>query len=287
MLKFLKSLLGSGPDQKTVSLTLDAVPAYINEREKSAQEILHTETKEPMRAIQNAMAGLQLTVNNLEGAEEDPETHPKIKSIAKNSLPLFLKAMNTSLAKELPEDPGEFYTTAVESVKGALNAVRGQGRYLQVAFPDEMKETKAGIDAVGREINTMTKALGRYRGTAAQIAAARAAHAALEDAQRDLDHSVKKEERHRTRLLEISARLSEIGQENAKLSADPSLASVAAEREKSAALAKEREECHAALCVTLHDPFARLQEGGEDRGKKTSLKRSACPPGCNGDPLRP
>ena len=108
-------------------------------------------------------------VNNLKGADQDPETHPKIKSIAKNSLPLFLKAMNTSLAKELPDEPEEFYAAAVECVKGALNAVRGQGRYLMVAFPEEMKETKAGIDAIGREINVMTKALGRFKAETARV----------------------------------------------------------------------------------------------------------------------
>ena len=35
-------------------------------------------------------------------AEHDPALHPKLKSIAKNSLPLFVKAMNASLSKELP-----------------------------------------------------------------------------------------------------------------------------------------------------------------------------------------
>ena len=141
-------------------------------------------------------------VNNLKEAEQDPQTHPKIKSIAKNSLPLFLKAMNSSLAKELPDEPEEFYAAAVECVKGALNAVRGQGRYLMVAFPDEMKETKAGIDAIGREINVMTKSLGRFKAEMARVGAARAAYTALIDARSDLDRSFAKEERIRSRIAE-------------------------------------------------------------------------------------
>ena len=88
------------------------------------------------------MARFQLTVNSLKDADQNPETHPRIKSIAKNSLPLFLRAMNTSLAKEMPDDPEAFYAAAVECVKGCLNAVRGQGRYLMVAFPEEMKDIK-------------------------------------------------------------------------------------------------------------------------------------------------
>jgi len=263
MLKFLKSLLGSGTEKK-ISLTFEEIPAYLNERETTAQETLRVEVQEPVRAIKNALAGLQLTVNNLSGADQDPETHPKIKSIAKNSLPLFLRAMNSSLAKELPEeDPEVFYTAAVESVKGALNAVRGQGRYLQVAFPDEMKETRAGIDAVGREINTMTKTIGRYREKAGQIADTRSAYAALVAAKEELEHSQGKEERLRARLAEISGRLEQIALETTKLRADPSLSSLDAERERSAALLRQREEClrhYTSLSMTMSHVFRKAEK---------------------------
>lgn len=262
MLKFLKSLLGSGTENK-VSLTFEEVPAYLDERERNAKETLLAEVQEPMRAIKNALAGLQLTVNNLNGADQNPETHPKIKSIAKNSLPLFLKAMNSSLAKELPDDPEEFYAAAVENVKGCLNAMRGQGRYLQVVFPDEMKATKAGIDAVGHEINTMTKALGRYRQQAGRIAAVRSAHASLAAAKGDIEHSHGKEERLRTRIAEISGRLEAITQETARLQADPSLTTLDAERERSAGLAREREEClrhYVSLSMTMSHVFRKAEK---------------------------
>ena len=64
------------------------------------------EVQEPIHNIRNATANLQLMVNNLKGADQDPETHPKIKSIAKNSLPLFFKAMNSSLCKGTPRRAG-------------------------------------------------------------------------------------------------------------------------------------------------------------------------------------
>ena len=109
------------------------------------------------------MANLQNIVNTIAKAEHDPEIHPKLKSIAKNSLPLFVKAMNSSLVRELPEDIENFYPAAVESLKSCLNSTRGQGRYLQIVFPEEMKAVRTGIDTIGREINGITAALTDYR----------------------------------------------------------------------------------------------------------------------------
>src|SRR5208337_4302059 len=99
MLKFLKSILGSAPG-KQIALTFEEVPSWLDEQEKTVRETLHDEVQEPIRNIRNATANLQLIVNNLKEAEQDPDTHPKIKSIAKNSLPQFIRAMNASLAKE-------------------------------------------------------------------------------------------------------------------------------------------------------------------------------------------
>ncbi|MGB8219713.1 MAG: hypothetical protein WCE46_04955 [Methanoregula sp.] len=252
MLKFLKSLIGSAPE-KQVSLTFEEVPLWLDDREKAARDAVSAEVQEPIHNIRNATANLQLMVNNLKGADQDPETHPKIKSIAKNSLPLFLKAMNFSLAKELPDEPEEFYTAAVECVKGALNAVRGQGRYLMVAFPEEMKETKAGIDVIGREINVMTKALGRFKAETARVGAARTAYAALCDARTDLERSFGKEERLRSRIAEIGERLEAITGEMARLSADPALLTLDAERDRCAELVRQRDDLmrhYASLTMT-------------------------------------
>ncbi len=116
----------------------------LDDRDKSSRISLEHETLLPMQNIRNAMAQLQHIINGIAGAEHDPAIHPKLKSIAKNSLPLFVKAMNASLSRELPADIEEFYAAAVECVKGCLNSTRGQGRYLQVVFPEEMKAVKTG-----------------------------------------------------------------------------------------------------------------------------------------------
>ena len=262
MLKFLKSLLGSAPDRQ-ITLTFEEVPSWLDEREKAARETLHDEVQEPMENIRNASANLQLMVNNLKDADQDPDTHPKIKSIAKNSLPLFIRAMNASLAKELPSEPEAFYTVAVECVKGALNAIRGQGRYLMVAFPEEMKVTKAGIDTIGREINVMTKAIGWFKEESTRIQATRTAYAALCEARKDQERAVGKEERIRARIAEITERLNIISTETTRLSADPSLQLLDAERRRCADLVRQRDDHlrhYASLAMTASHVFRKAEK---------------------------
>ena len=262
MLKFLKSLLGPSPGS-TATLTESDVPAWLSERENAARAVLQAEVSESMQTVRNAAARLQLTINNLQGADQDPETHPRIKSIAKNSLPLFLRAMNFSLAKELPDDPEEFYAAAVECVKGCLNAVHGQGRYLMVALPEEMKDTKAGIDAIGREINAMTKAIGRFKEESSRIEAARSASVALSGARNDREHLFAKAERIKERIAGTAQRLDAIAAETARLSADEAYLALDAGRDRCARLAQERDELlrhYASLTMTASHVFRKAEK---------------------------
>ena len=124
--------------------------------------------------------------------------------------------MNTSLAKEMPDDPEAFYAAAVECVKGCLNAVRGQGRYLMVAFPEEMKDIKAGVDAIGHEINVMTRAISRFKEESSHIETSRSAFMALSDAEKDRERSFAREARIRERINGNTARLESIAAEIAR-----------------------------------------------------------------------
>jgi hypothetical protein len=262
MLKFLRNILPA-KKEKAFSIAFDDIPAWLDERERIARETTKNETETPVRNIRNATANLQLIVNNLKGAEQDPETHPKIKSIAKNSLPLFLKAMNASLAKELPEDTDEFYAAAVEMLKNCLNAVRGQGRYLMVALPVEMKATKTGIDVIGHEINAMTGVLARYKKETACIDAARQTYTALVDIRQDAIKSAERDERTNTRIHEIADRLSAIEQELEQLSADESSRSLTVQKTRYAELEKQRDaqmRTYASLSMTASHVFRKAEK---------------------------
>ncbi|MFA7303593.1 MAG: hypothetical protein WC015_03715 [Methanoregula sp.] len=262
MLKFLKKILAAKKEGPR-TLAFAGIAPFLEERERAAREVLQSGTEPAVRNIRNATANLQLIVNDLKGAEQNPETHPKIKSIAKNSLPLFLKAMNASLSKELPDDIDEFYAAAVESLKGCLNAVRGQGRYLMVAFPSEMKATKTGIDAIGREINVLTGSLGTFNKELAQIDAARRTCTSLVNLREDIEKSVEKEKRSTARINEITARLSAIGGEQQQLANDEALQSVAAQKTEHTRLEGERDAAmrtYAALSMTASHVFRKAEK---------------------------
>lgn len=241
MLKFLKGIFGSR-EKEPVSIAFEDIPSKLDAREHIIRATLRTETEAPVHNIRNAAASLQLIVNNLNGAEQDPETHPKIRSIAKNSLPLFLRAMNSSLSKELPEDIDEFYTASVENLKGCINAVRGQGKYLLIAFPEEMKATKTGIDVIGREINVMTGSLARFKKDLADIEAARNSYSELMSVNEDVKKSFDRESRIKKRIQESMSRDAEIETEIQRLSGDPAVRAAEEQKTQLGDKEKQREE---------------------------------------------
>ncbi|HZK29929.1 MAG TPA: hypothetical protein VFC43_01665 [Methanoregula sp.] len=262
MYKFIKDLLKKKEPEKLV-LPLDAVPALLDDREKALRLVLETETHLPIQNIRNASAQLQHIVNGIAGAEHDPAIHPKLKSIAKNSLPLFVRAMNASLKRDLPEDIEEFYAASVESVKGCLNSTRGQGRYLQAVFPEEMKAVKTGIDAIGHEINTITASLARFQKQKALIGAARSLHDALYDLRIDARKSLEKDLRIANRIRDTTDRISSIDKDLAELSSDARMQEV---KEKKLSLSEvemkrdERIRTYTALSMTASHVFRKAEK---------------------------
>ena len=219
MYNFIKNILNP-KKPKPVVIAFTTIPAWTNEQEKSARSALEEAAKAPMQNIRNSAAQLQHIVNSISGSEHDPALHPKLKSVAKNSLPLYVKAMNAALVKPLSDDIEEFYTDAVECLKSSMNSNRGQGRYLQAVFPDEMKAVKMAIDAMGREMNVLTSALATYQKKKAATEAVTAQYQSVADMQEDMQRSLEKEQRITVRINEINNRLEEIEREEAGIVAD-------------------------------------------------------------------
>ena len=210
-----------------------------------------------MQNIRNSAAQLQHIVNSISGSEHDPALHPKLRAVAKNSLPLYVKAMNAALAKPLSEDIEEFYTDAVECLKSSLNSNRGQGRYLQAVFPEEMKAVKMAIDAMGKEMNILTAALATYQKQKAAIDAVTVLYQSVVEMQEDMERSGKKSTAITTRISEITSRISAIEGEETRLASDTEgnravneCKSLLAEKEKM------RNEVTRNLYLTIHDRFS-------------------------------
>jgi hypothetical protein len=273
MHSFIKKLLKQKEPKKYI-LALDTIPAWLDEREKISRSALEHETITPVRDIRNATAQLQHIVNGIADAEHDPAIHPKLKSIAKNSLPLFVKAMNASLSKELPEDIEEFYSAAAECVKGCLNSIRGQGRYLQVVFPEEMKAVKSGIDAIGRELNAITASLTPYRKTKTLIRSIRSLYEALRDIWIDAEKSREKSQRMSARIKEYSERISVIEKELLVLPSDAGMKEVNEKKSALAEMEKRQTEvtrAYAALSMTVSHVFRKAEKIATKQRQPTEI----------------
>jgi len=263
MHNFLKKILGTGKPAPAVTLAFDAVPGWITERESAAKAALVAGTREPMAEIRTGIATLQLIMNNIAGAEHDEAIHPRLRTIAKNSLPQFVRAMKVSLAKDLPEDPVEFYPPAAECLKNCLHNVRGQGKYLQAIFPDEMKAVRQGIDTLGRGINTINPLLGEYRKEMAGLAAARGSFESIADMKNDLAASEEKVRRSHARIGEIRDRLGAIDREQNALTQDPRRHEVDEQKKTIADLVSQHDNVsrtYSALSMTASHVFRKAEK---------------------------
>lgn len=262
MHNFIKKIFGRN-EQVSRSMALEAVPAWLAEREMTAKATLVSSTGEPMNNIRNATAQLQFIVNDIAGAEHDPVLHPKLKSIAKNSLPLFVKAMNASLAKELPEDTEEFYAAAAECVKNCINSSHGQGRYIQAIFPEQMKGVRQGIDAIGRGINTINPLLAAYRKELADVASSRALYDAIGDLRTDYGKSDEKVRRIHARIAEITERCAAIENEQDALPHDPRMKEIDEQKTALLILTQKRDETarvYSTLSMTASHVFRKAEK---------------------------
>jgi hypothetical protein len=262
MHNFLTKLFGK-KEPEVFTISMGAVPAWLNGREKTARSTLLLETGETQKKIRDAVLKLQQITNTIAQAEQVPELHPKLKSIAKNSLPQFVKAMNASLAKELPDEVEEFYPAAVECLKNCLNSTKGQGRYLQAVFPEEMKAVKSGIDVIGHEINAITASLARYRKEKTLVDSALALHTALLDINEDIQKAEEKDKRITLRITEMTDRIAAIEKELLAFPADERMAEVGtlkktlleAENRRDAAI-----RTNAALSMTASHVFRKAEK---------------------------
>jgi hypothetical protein len=273
MYKFIKNILKRKEPDKII-LAFDAIPAWLNNHAQRVRTSLETETDIPVQKIRNATAQLQHIVNGIADAEHDPAIHPKLKTIAKNSLPLFVKAMNASLSREFPEDVEDFYSAIVECVKGCLNSTRGQGRYLQVVFPDEMKAVKTGIDSIGREINLITTSLTTYRKQKTLINSIQSLHDALEDIRTDYEKSLEKNRRISARITEITNRIAAIEKELTDCSSDARMKEVNEKRSALLEMEKQRDnktQTYTTLSMTASHVFRKAEKIATKKRQNTEI----------------
>jgi hypothetical protein len=263
MHNIIQRIFGTDKPSPKVILAFGEIPAWITEKEGRAKETLVIATREPMSEIRIGIANLQLIVTNIAGAEHDAAIHPKLRTIAKNSLPQFVRAMKISLHRDIPEDPVDFYPVAADCIKNCLHNVQGRGRYLQAIFPDEMKAVRNGIDTLGRGINSMNPVLAAYRKEMAGLAAVREYYETIARMRDDLTASEEKVRRFHFRITEIRERIAAIGQEHISLSQDPRTREIDELKKGFAELCEKRDgasRTYSALSMTASHVFRKAEK---------------------------
>ena len=149
------------------------LPAILDSSDNEVTRNLADKTLKQRNTIRDLRSALKELVQDLALKEREEAYHPKLETIAKNTLPLFERAMLSSLVKDLPEEPEEFYHAATESLKGCVKGLSGQGRYLRGVFPEEMKDIREMVDQIGREMNAMTPSIAEARGKRKLLSAVR------------------------------------------------------------------------------------------------------------------
>jgi cell division septum initiation protein DivIVA len=240
MFRRIKNLISP---EKPVPLifSFDQIPTWLDKQKSIRVQILSDKTATPMGTIRESKKNLEQIIQTLRAAEYNEEIHPKLKSIAKNTLPQYAKAMGTTLSKPLPEDIEGFYTAATEVLRGCINSSRGQGKYLRTVFPQEMKTVRDGIDAIGREMNAMTGTLARFREEMARIDEAKKTYRGLADIQTDIEKSIEKESRIKQRISHLKDRITQCAQELATLERDESQTILSEQRRALQVMTEERD----------------------------------------------
>lgn len=164
MFKQLRDLFRrTEPEEESLKLSFDGIPAWLDAHAEEMGRELSDSTAPSREAICGTLERLREAVARMETAEGDEEVHPRLRDISRKALPRFTKSMAQILSREPSGDTEAFYATAAETLKSALKALKGQGKYLSSFYPDEMKEVRTAVKDLGREINTMTEAVGRAR----------------------------------------------------------------------------------------------------------------------------
>jgi len=182
MLRFLKGLRKK--DESPRVLGVGEIPAWIDGEERQVKEALAARVRGHQAVILGARREMEAVLAGFEEDSMKEVSLPKLAGVTERALPLFLRAMGTSLSHDLPDDPEKFYTAAGEILKGCLSAFRGQGRYLASRFPREMKQLRDGVDTMGREVNSLTPEITRARERLRGLTELRGSHSAYLDAQR-------------------------------------------------------------------------------------------------------
>lgn len=148
---------------EAIEIRLEDIPAWLDAREAALDEELTGKVAPNRQRIEAALSSIRTAIDPLRTAGETAVPHQRLKAISRSALPEFVKSIDQMLEKQPSGDTEAFYTAAAGVLKGCLRALKGQGKYIAAAYPEEMRDFRAAVKDLGTEINLMTQAIADFR----------------------------------------------------------------------------------------------------------------------------
>lgn len=211
--------------RKEEELPLILTPGEVSGWLEREQSLVSRHEKEHVDISRKKILGniehLRELIRLLGSVGHDGVVHPKLEKVVEKSLPVYKKAIITALNRDFPESPGEFYFAATECLKGCLKSSAGPGRYLVAVFPEEMKEIRAVIDLVGREINSMNPVIAEARNKTIELVKIRHLHDSYVNSCKEFQQAENQYPLVISRLKDLNGEIKVIDEEITRLSHDP------------------------------------------------------------------
>ncbi|MBN1166644.1 MAG: hypothetical protein JXA44_05870 [Methanospirillaceae archaeon] len=170
MFKRIKEIFGAEKTPESVfELSLHEIPDWLDTRTSACTSKRTTAMQPAKENIERYMREIGPVVDDLGSEGHDEPKHPKVKQVIRHSLPLFKKRIGIQITREFEGDDEEVYRQIAEVVQGCFLALKGPGRYLHQLYPLGIKDFKEIMDAMGRELNVLTRIITVSRQRLGQI----------------------------------------------------------------------------------------------------------------------
>ncbi|UUX91697.1 hypothetical protein [Methanoplanus endosymbiosus] len=158
MAGFLSKIF-SKKEPETEVIEYSSLPELFAETKKEAEESIHRAALSAAEKAGDSLVSLNKSLDRFEKRDLSDDAHPnkKLLNVARNSKPKFIGSMRKAIEAGISDDPEKVYDSMISFVNESAKIMKGKGRYLGAAFPEEMKAVKSGIDSVGKLINKMTE----------------------------------------------------------------------------------------------------------------------------------
>jgi hypothetical protein len=175
MKSFISRLFGKAPEEEPGPelLSYPEIPRKIDTKEIEVISELRLKTDPVRSRIIASVQDLRDDVHALESMTSAGTIPPKLQKVTEHSLPAFIKSMEIALDRHFSDDIEEFYAQTADLIRSAAKNLQGKGKYLKLVYPDQMKQIRSTMGAIGRDLNEMTEAMKDATGTMASIRDAR------------------------------------------------------------------------------------------------------------------